>query len=72
MSRFWTLIVLGRDCRILCAVGEGGKVRNGGEGAGLVLDVNLGSKSSEAGVEIVFRMANASLDPCSEAVVKRV
>jgi hypothetical protein len=72
VSRFCTLIVLGSEYGILWAGGEGGKVRKGGRGEGRCLEVNLGSKRSEAGVQILFRMSNASFDPCSSAVVKGV
>lgn len=54
------------------ASGEGGKVRNGSEGEGRCRDVNLGSKSTEAGVQMFFKISNASFDPLNEAVVKRV
>ena len=64
------LIVLGTEKKALARAGEGGKVRKGGEGEGRCRDVNLGSKRTEAGVQIVFKMSNASFDECNEAVVK--
>ena len=51
-------------------MGEGGNVRKGGKGEGLSRDVYCGSKRREAGVQIWWRIANASFDPCNEAVVK--
>ena len=71
-SRFWTLIVLGTEYGILCAMGEGGKVLKEVFGEGRCRDVYLGSKRSDAGVQRLSRIANASFDPCMEAVVKRV
>lgn len=70
-SRFCTLIALGSEDGILCAVGEGGKVLKGIFGEGRCRDVYLGSKRSDAGVQRLSRIANASFDPCTEAVVKR-
>ena len=70
-SRFWTLIVLGRDGLSRCSVGEGGNVRYGGIGDGRCLVVCFGSKSNEAGVQRVLMIANASFDPYVEAVVAR-
>jgi hypothetical protein len=65
-------MVLGNEYGILWAGGEGGKVRKGGRAEGRCLEVNLGSKRSEAGVQIFLRISNASFDPCSSAVVKGV
>ena len=70
LSRFCTLIVLGRERRSCCALGDGGKVRKGGRGEGRCREVYLGSKRMEAGVMVWLRIANASFDPYNEAVVK--
>jgi hypothetical protein len=72
VSRFWTLIVLGKEGGSLVAVGEGGKVRNGGVADGRCRVVNLGLKRIDAGVQILSKIVNASFDPCDEAVVKRM
>jgi len=71
VSRFCTLIVLGKEWRMLFADGEGGKVLKGVKADGRCRDVYLGSKRREAGVQILSSTANASFDPCNEAVVKR-
>lgn len=65
-------MVLGREGGSLWAVGEGGKVRKGGWGEGRWREVYLGSKSNEAGVQRLLIIANASVDPCDEAVLKVV
>jgi len=62
--------VLGRAYGRRRAVGDGGNVRNGRLGSGFGVLVNRGSKSREAGVQRFSKIANASLDPCNEAVVK--
>ena len=69
LSRFCTLIVLGTEKGIRCAVGDGGNVRKGGRGEGRSRDVYFGLKRREAGVQIWWRIVNASFDPYSEAVV---
>jgi len=51
------------------AVGEGGKVQNGGVGEGRCREVNSGSKRREAGVQTLFKIFNAFFDPRDEAVV---
>lgn len=62
--------MLGRAYGRRRAVGDGGNVRNGRLGSGFGVLVNRGSKSREAGVQRFSKIANASLDPCNEAVVK--
>jgi hypothetical protein len=52
------------------ALGEGGNVRKGGRGEGRSREVYLGSNSREEGVIVFSRIANASFDPYSEAVVR--
>jgi hypothetical protein len=71
-SRFRMLIVLGTEKKALARAGGGGKVRNGGEGEGRCRVVNLGSKRTVAGVQMLFRISNASFDEYNEAVVKGV
>lgn len=70
LPRFCRLIVLGTETESRCNLGEGGKVRKGGRGEGRSRDVNLGSKSREAGVMILSRIANVAFDPYNEAVVR--
>ena len=53
-----------------CEVGDGGKVPKGILGECRCREVYRGSKRMEAGVLRSLRMANASFDPCEEAVVK--
>ena len=64
------LIVLGRAYGRRKAFGEGGNVRTGRLGSGFGWLVYRGSKRREAGVQRFSRIANVSLDPCNEAVVK--
>lgn len=64
------LMVLGNAYgNALSAEGDGGKVRKGGFGDGRWREVNLGSKSTEDGVQRLSRIANVSFDPCKEAVL---
>jgi hypothetical protein len=70
LPRFCRLIVLGTETESRCNLGEGGNVRKGGRGEGRSRDVNLGSKSREAGVMILSRIANVAFDPYNEAVVR--
>jgi hypothetical protein len=60
------LIVLGTEWWRRCALGEGGNVRMRGEGR--CLEVYRGSKSSEAGVQMLVIIVKASLG-YAEAVV---
>ena len=70
LSRFCTLMVLGTETGIRSILGEGRNVRKGGRGDGRSREVYLGSNRREEGVMVLSRMANASFDPYSEAVVR--
>ncbi len=60
------LIVLGTEYASCLAFGDGGKVRM--RGAGRFLDVYRGSKSSDAGEQVLLSSSKASLG-YAEAVV---
>jgi hypothetical protein len=64
-------MVLGTGGGCLSTVGEGGKVRRwGGRAEGLCSEVYRGSKSTEAGVEILLRISRAASGDPSEAVME--
>ena len=62
-------MVLGTETGIRSILGEGGNVCKGGRGDGRSREVYLGSNRREEGVMVLSRIANASFDPYSEAVV---